>query len=95
MDASQNSLTWKEQKDLIRFLIDGSGKVAASDFEKNFEDDLTLLILHFCKDAENFESDLEKFTEGRGYELSREPLSADDVRRFRQRYFGFLESERT
>ena len=94
MDASEKSLTWKEQKDLISFFVDGTGKVEpTSDFEKNFTDDLYRLILHFCKDEENFEMDLRKSTEARGYDLVDHGITADDVRRVRQRYFGSLVSE--
>jgi hypothetical protein len=89
-------LTWNQQKELIRFFIDGSGTIQpASDDEANFANDLLVLILRSCKDTKYLERDIKKFTEARAHEISDEPVSKDDVRRIRQRYFGFLRSEST
>jgi hypothetical protein len=94
MSASEKVLTWNKQKELIRFLVDGSGTVQpTSDDEANFNSDLVVLILRSCKDEHNFTKDIEKFTELRAHELSKEELPESEVRRIRQRYFGSLASE--
>ena len=75
MSASEKVLTWNKQKELIRFLVDGSGTVQpTSDDEANFNSDLVVLILRSCKDEHNFTKDIEKFTELRAHELSKEEL---------------------
>jgi hypothetical protein len=79
-------LTWKKQKELIRFFVDGSGTIQpTSDEEANFSNDLLFLILGSCKDEENFKRTIKKFTKARAHELSNEPLSKSEVRRIRQR----------
>jgi len=94
MNASEKLITWKKQKELIRFFVDGSGTVQpTSDDEANFASDLLVLILLTCKNEKDFERDIKKFTEARAHELSDEPVREGDVRRIRQRYFGFLRSE--
>jgi hypothetical protein len=88
-------LTWNQQKELIRFLIDGSGKLQpTSDVEADFTTDLIFLILRFCQDETNFETDINQFTKARAHELSHEPLPESEIRRIRQRGFGHLASQR-
>ena len=54
-------LTWNQQKELIRFLIDGSGKLQpTSDVEADFTTDLIFLILRFCQDETNFKKDIDQ-----------------------------------
>jgi hypothetical protein len=94
VNASRKHLTWQKQKELIRFFVDGSGTVQpTSDDEANFVSDLLVLILQSCKDEGDFERDIKKFTETRAHELSNEEVPESEVRRIRQRYFGFLASE--
>jgi hypothetical protein len=93
MNASEKLLTWKKQKELIRFFVDGSGTVQPTRDEANFAGDLLVLILRYCKDQHNFEKDINIFTDKRAHELSNKKLTANEVRRIRQRYFGFLASE--
>jgi len=44
-----------------------------------------------CKDPKDLESDLKKFEEAGRFEPR--PITADDVRRIRQRHFGYLAEE--
>ncbi|WP_368506938.1 hypothetical protein [Bradyrhizobium lupini] len=93
MNASEQLLTWKKQKELIRFFVDGTGTVQPTRDEANFASDLLVLILRHCKDEHNLEKDIKKFTETRAHELSNKKVTGSEVRRIRQRYFGFLASE--
>jgi hypothetical protein len=96
MNASETLLTWEKQKELIRFFVDGSGTIQPTSHEEaNFANDLLVLILQSCKDEEDFERDIKKFTKARADELSDEPVRESDIQRIRQRYFGFLRSEKT
>jgi hypothetical protein len=96
MNGSEKLLSWNEQKEIIRFLVDGSGKLQpASDVEANFSGDLLVLISRFCKDEENLERDIQNFTEARAHELDHEPLPESEIRRFRERYFGVLAADLT